>query len=204
MSTLQGQYIAGEKSKISVTEDASKVAALSSKLEWAKLVDEMSDSSKVIVLKEPRKLKDYEQTSPKLFTNILLGIVFGVIASLIAVLFRENTDKKLTYSMLGNEIIYDIEKDFIDLKSLLLAEKKERVSIVVFEGMSDSIINQLQKFKNINFVKADISNDFEEGVENSSKVILTAKIGQTDSKLYKKVKQLLDRMNKTVIAEGLV
>lgn len=70
----------------------------------------MSDSSKVIVLKEPRKLKDYEQTSPKLFTNILLGIVFGVIASLIAVLFRENTDKKLTYSMLGDEIIYDIEK----------------------------------------------------------------------------------------------
>lgn len=204
MSTLQGQYIAGEKSKISVTEDASKVAALSSKLEWAKLVDEMSDSSKVIVLKEPRKLKDYEQTSPKLFTNILLGIVFGVIASLIAVLFRENTDKKLTYSMLGDEIIYDIEKDFIDLKSLLLAEKKESVSIVVFEGMSDSIINQLQKFKNINFVKADISDDFEEGVENSSKVILTAKIGQTDSKLYKKLKQLLDRMNKTVIAEGLV
>lgn len=52
--------------------------------------------------------------------------------------------------------------------------------------MSDSIINQLQKFKNINFVKADIADDFEEGVENSSKVILTAKIGQTDSKLYKK------------------
>lgn len=58
---------------------------------------------------------------------------------------------------------------------MLLAEKKESVSIVVFEGMSDSIINQLQKFKNINFVKADISDDFEEGVENSSKVILTAK-----------------------------
>lgn len=90
----------------------------------------MSDSSKVIVLKEPRKLKDYEQTSPKLFTNILLGIVFGVIASLIAVLFRENTDKKLTYSMLGDEIIYDIEKDFIDLKSLLLAEKKKEFQLL--------------------------------------------------------------------------
>ena len=204
MSTLQGQYIAGEKSKIAVTEDASKVAALSSKLEWARLVDEMSDSSKVIILKEPRKLQDYEQTSPKLFTNILLGIVFGVIASLVAVIFKENTDKKLTYSMLGENIIYDIEKDFIDLKSILLAEKKEQLGIVVFEGMKDETINQLQKFKNIQFVKADISDEFETGVENVNKVVLVSSIGKTDTKLYKRVKQLLERMNKEIIQEVLV
>lgn len=204
MSNIQGQYVSGVKSEIALREEAEKVAELAKKLEWAKLVDNMSDTSNVIILKEPQKLQDYEQTSPKLFTNILLGIVFGIIASLFAVIFKENTDKKLTYSMLGDDIIYNIEKDFIDLKTILLAEKKEKISIVVFEGISESVINQLKEFTNINFVKADISSEFEQGIENSNKIIITANVGQTDSRLYKKIKQLLEKMNKKIIAEVLV
>lgn len=204
MSTLQGQYVAGEKAKISVTEDASKVAALSSKLEWAKLVDEMSDSSKVIVLKEPRKLKDYEQTSPKLFTNILLGIVFGVIASLIAVLFRENTDKKLTYSMLGENIIYNVEKDLTDLKMTLLAKQDKQISLVLFEKLPSEIISELEKFKNLQFVNPDISNEFVNKINKSSDVILFGTINHTDSKLYKQIKKMLDEMNKNILNEVLV
>lgn len=204
MSTLQGQYVAGEKAKISVTEDASKVAALSSKLEWAKLVDEMSDSSKVIVLKEPRKLKDYEQTSPKLFTNILLGIVFGVIASLIAVLFRENTDKKLTYSMLGENIIYNVEKDLTDLKMTLLAKQDKQISLVLFEKLPSEIISELEKFKNLQFVNPDISNEFVTEINKTSDVILFGTINHTDSKLYKQIKKMLDEMNKNILNEVLV
>ena len=204
MSTLQGQYIAGEKSKISVTEDASKVAALSSKLEWAKLVDEMSDSSKVIVLKEPRKLKDYEQTSPKLFTNILLGIVFGIIASLIAVLFRENTDNKLTYSMLGENIIYNVEKDLTDLKMTLLAKQDKQISLVLFEKLPSEIISEFQKFKNLQLVNPDISNEFVNKINKSSDIILFATINHTNSKLYKQIKKMLDEMNKNILNEVLV
>lgn len=55
MANLTGQVRAGEKSRVAITEEAEKVAALSSKLEWAKMVDEMSDSSKVLVLKETTK-----------------------------------------------------------------------------------------------------------------------------------------------------
>ena len=204
LSGIQGQYASGIKSEIALREEAEKVAELAKKVEWARLVENMSESSNVIVLKEPRKLQDYEQTSPKLFTNIILGIVFGAIAALFAVIFVENTDKKLTYSMLGNNIIYDIEKDFIDLKSVLLAKKKEQLAIVVFEGMKDETINQLQKFNNIQFVKADISDEFETGIENINNVILVSSIGNTDAKLYKRVKQLLERMNKEIIQEVLV
>ena len=204
MSTLQGQYIAGEKSKISVTEDASKVAALSSKLEWAKLVDEMSDSSKVIVLKEPRKLKDYEQTSPKLFTNILLGIVFGVIAALIAVLFRENTDKKLTYSMLGENIIYNVEKDLTDLKMTLLANQDKQISLIMFEKLSPEIISELKNFKNLQLVTPDVSSEFVAEINKTSDVILFGAINHTDSKLYKQIKKMLDEMNKNILNEVLV
>ena len=102
ISNLQGQFIAGEKSKIAVTEEAEKLTQLSSKLQWAKLVESMSDSSKVVLLKEPLPPKDWEYVSPKLLINIILGIVFGAIASLFAVMIAEMRDKKLSYSMLGD------------------------------------------------------------------------------------------------------
>lgn len=204
LSTLKGQVVSGERSRIEVTEEAAKVANLSSKLEWAKMVDKMSDSSKVLVIKEPQKLRDFEYSSPKLLINILLGIVFGFIASLFAVIFVEITDKKLTYSMLGENIIYDLENDFSDLKLLLLANQDKNISLVCFENIPENIIPQLQSFRNINLIKADISGEFVESVKNSAEVIIFATVGKTNSKLYKQIKTMLMEMNKKVAQEVLI
>ena len=48
MGQLRGQLIEGHKSKIAVTEEAAKVAELSKRLEWAKLVEEMSEESTTV------------------------------------------------------------------------------------------------------------------------------------------------------------
>ena len=204
MGQLRGQLIEGHKSKIAVTEEAAKVAELSKRLEWAKLVEEMSDSSKVVVLKAPRILKDYEQASPKLFTNIILGIVFGVIASLIAVIFKEVTDKKLAYSMLGDNIIYNSEKDFINLKRTLLTNQNKNITLVAFEQLPASLIDKLKDYKNLNMVQADISNSFVNGVEKAYDVVLFASVNKTDAELYKQVKQMINEMNKNILREVLV
>lgn len=204
MANLTGQVKAGERSRVEVTEEAAKVAALSSKLEWAKMVDDMSDSSKVLVLKEPQKLRNFEYSSPKLLINILLGIVFGFIASLAAVIFAENTDKKLTYSMLGDNVIYNLEEDFSDLKLLLLANNDKHISIATFENIPNNILSQFANIKNINFVKADISNEFVNNINSSDKLILIVSIGKTNSKLYKQIKSMLNEMNKKVIAEAII
>lgn len=204
MANLKGQVIQGQKSRAAVTEEAEKVAALSSKLEWAKMVDDMSDSSKVLVLKEPQKLKDFEYSSPKLLINILLGIVFGFIASLFAVIFAEHTDKKLTYSMLGDNIIYNLEEDFSDLKVLLLANTDKRISIVTFEDIPNNILTKFENIRNTNFIKADISNEFVNSIKNSDKVILVESVGKTNSKFYKQIKSMLDEMNKNIVAEALI
>lgn len=203
LSNLKGQVIRGEKAKLDLTEEASKVASLSSKLEWAKMVEEMSDSSKVLVLKEPQKLRDFEYASPKLLINILLGIVFGVIASLFAVIFVENTDKKLTYSMLGDNIIYDGDNDFTDIKVQVLANKDNKIACVFFEDLN-SLSVQLKDFSNVSFINADISSEFVDKLSQTKDVILFATINKTDSKLYKQIKQMLSEMNKTVILEVLV
>ena len=203
MSTLHGQYVAGEKSKIAVSEDVSKVASLSSKLEWAKLVAEMSDSSKVIILKEPRMLKEYEQTSPKLFTNILLGIVFGIIAALLALIVAEKTDKKLTYSMLGNNVIYNIKDDFCDLELIFLTNQQKLISVITLCEIPQNIIEKLNEFSNINIVKGEISNEFIAQIQNSKDVVILEKINETSSKLYKNIKIILNDTHKNVITEGL-
>ena len=204
LSTIKGQVISGERSRIEVTEEAAKVANLSSKLEWARMVDQMSDSSKVLVLKEPQKLRDFEYSSPKLLINILLGIIFGFIASIFAVIIAEITDKKLTYSMLGDNIIYDLENDFSDIKLTLLAKQDKKLAIVCFENIPEAILSQLQTFANIKFVKADITSEFAQDVKNSDEVILFAKVGQTNSKLYKQIKIMISEMNKKIIQEALI
>lgn len=204
MSTIQGQIIAGEKSRIAVTEEAAKVANLSSKLQWAKMVEEMSDSSKVLVIKEPQKLRDFEYSSPKLLINILLGIVFGFIASIFAVVFAETTDKKLSYSMLGDNIIYDLENDFSDLKLMLLANQDKKIAIIVFENICENMVAQLKEFRNVTLVKADISNEFVQNIKNNNEVILFTSVGKTNSKLYKQIKTMLSEMNKKIALDVLI
>ena len=204
MSTMQGQFVTGEKSQIALKEDTEKLTQLSSKLQWAKLVESMSDSSKVVLLKEPLPPKDWEYASPKLLINIILGIVFGVIASLIAVIFREITDKKLSYSMLGDEIIYNAEEDLSEIKKVLLANNDKSVTIVAFSNIPNVIISELQKYRNINYVQADLTEDFVNGVSNAEKTILFVSVGKTDSKLYKSIKEILSDKNKQIIKEVLV
>lgn len=204
LSGIQGQYASGIRSELALREDAEKVAELAKKLEWARLVNNMSETSNVVVLKEPRKLQDYEQTSPKLFTNILLGIVFGVIAGLGAVIFKENTDKKLTYSMLGDDIIYNIKDDFVDLKSMLLAKQDKKILFAMFDNFPANIYTQLNEFSNISLVKGDISKEFVNIATANDEIIAVVKIGGTDSKLYKRVKTLLKDMNKDISKEILL
>ncbi len=204
MSSLKSQLIAGQKSKIAVTEETAKMTHISSKLQWAKLVEEMSGSSKVLVLKAPRQLQEYEQTSPKLFKNILLGIVFGVIGALFALILVEIRDKKLTYSMLSDSIIYNVEKDFSDLKLSLISNQDKKILFAMFDNLPQSTYTQMQEFKNITFIKPEISTDFVNAVKNADEIIVVAKVGETDSKLYKQVKTIFKDINKHISKEVLV
>lgn len=203
ISTIKSQYIAGEKSRIGIGESAAKVSQLASKLEWANLVDEMSDSSKVIVIKEPYKLRDWEYSSPKLFINIILGIIFGIIFSIIGVIYKEITDKKLSYSMLGNDVIYDLDKEYNKLCAELLANSDKKTSFVYFDDLSDSVKSKLKGLSNSQ-IKADISPEFKTALKPVDNVVLIGSINKTSSENYKLVKHIIESLDKKVIYEVLV
>ena len=202
IGNLKGQFISGKRSEIEVTENATKTAQLASKLEWARIVAEMSDNSKVLVINPPLKPEVYDQSSPKLLINILLGVVFGAIAALFALIFAENTSKKLTYSIIGDNAIYNLHKDLTELKTILLTNKDKNVVFVAFD---DAIAD----IKELNFGKyplitVDISEEFVTSLSKVQNVILFEKINQTDAKLYKQIKSMLNDMNKNIIKEVLV
>ena len=204
MSTLRSQYLAGEKARVEITEDANKVTQLANKLEWARLVEEMSDSSKVLVIKEPRPLRDWEYASPKLFTNILLGIVFGTIFSLMVLIYSEKTDKKLSYSMLGDNIIYDLDKEFNTLSAEIMSNINEKKAFIFFEDVSNSIAERLKQFTNTIFIKADISNEFTNTLNSADSVVLFASIGKTDFEKSKLVKKMISNLDKKILYEVLI
>ena len=137
------------------------IIIFASKLEWAKLVENMSGSSKVVILKAPRILEDWEQSSPKLLIQILLGILVGAIFALFVVIYKELADKKLSYSMLGDDVIYDVNKEFKKLKSILFVNKQENIGIITFEKIPSEISTKLQDFRNISIKQADLSEKFQ-------------------------------------------
>lgn len=204
LGNIKGQYLAGEKSRVEISEDTAKVANLSQKLEWAKLVEDMSDTSKVLVLNEPQKLRDFEYSSPKLLINILIGIVLGAIASLFAVILAEAKDKKLCLSNLDDEIIYDINKDFCDLKICILTNSDKPISFVMFDNLAPEFMKELQTFRNVKFVQADITTKFLAEIRDVKDVVLVGKIGVTDVYFYKQVKRMLKDTNRNILKEIIV
>lgn len=203
IGNIKGQYVTGEKSRVDITEKAAKLNSLSQKLEWAKLVEDMSDSSKVLVLKEPKKLRDFEYTSPKPLILILIGIIFGAIASLFAVVYKEATDKNLPYSALGDEIIYNDNKNLFNIQKFLVNYKDKNLTCILFDTPNQSISELLLKFKNVNPIKAEISTTFIDNINKSESAFIICKIGKTDKDFYKSIKETLQIHNKKILKEIL-
>ena len=78
------------------------------------------------------------------------------------------------------------------------------MAIVAFNSIPNVIISELQKYRNINYVQADLTEDFVNGISNAEKTILFVSVGKTDSKLYKSIKEILSNKNKQIIKEVLV
>lgn len=200
MSNLKGQMLSGKRSQIAVSEDAAKTAELSSKLEWARIVEEMSNNSKVLIINPPLKPESYEISSPNLYKNLFLGIIWGLLLSLSALVIVETTNKKLTYSMLGDNIIYDLEKNLTELQINLLSLQGENVAFVTFDKFDIAKFG----FEKNKILSAEISDKFINSARKYDKFILLSSIGQTDSGLYKQIKLILSNLNKVVIIDVLI
>ena len=204
VSAIENQYITGTKSQIDLQEEAQKMTQIATKLQWAKMVEEMSDSSKVLVLSAPTPLRDFEYSSPKLWINALLGLVFGYLVALLAMVIAELTDKKLPYSKLDKDIIYNDKKKLFYINKLLFDYKDQNIACILFENPEKEIMDLLSGFKNLSIVKAEFSKALIDNIDKCDSVILMSKIGVTDAELYKSIKETLQIHNKQILKEILI
>ncbi len=203
VASIKGQYISGTKSQLELQEESQKVSQLATKLQWSKMVQEMSETSKVLVLREPALLRDFEYTSPKLSFNIILGAIFGLFAAFIAVLVMENIDKKLPYSALGDNVLYNSKNSLTVLKNLLIAYKNSDLTCIIFED-DKNVSDVLSRFNNVKIVNAELSSEFIDNIISSDYILLFSKVGCTDAELYRSVKEALNIHNKQILREILI
>ncbi len=203
MSAVQGQYIAGERSQIEVTEESQKLEKLAEKLEWANLVDQLADSSKVIVINAPQKPLKSEQRSPKLKINIILGIVFGLIIDIIALIYLEIKDSKLSYSMLTDNIIFDGKQNLNKLKAEIISQNPKKILMISLTEIPQEL-NELKSFSNLELIYADLTEDFVKKIAETDKIMLVSKIQSTNADSYKQIRDIIKTQNKNIIFDVLV
>ena len=204
IGNLKGQYVAGERSQIAVTEESQKLTQLASKLEWAKLVEQMSDSTKVLVLNEPELLRPFENSSPKLMINIIIGCIIGYLAALSTLIYIELKNDKLTYSMIGNNVIYDCEKNIDTIKAEIIGYKPKKVLLISLTQLQNSLLSDLQKIPNSELIYADITSEFVDKIASAENIMLISNIGVTSSVSYKQIKDIVKKQNKEIISDILL
>ena len=204
IGNIKGQYIAGERSQIAIAEEKQKVAQLASKLEWANIVEQMSDSSKVLVINEPQKLRDFEYTSPKLLINILLGIIFGGFASLIALIWAELKDEKLSYSMLTNNIYLYNTQNIEKIKLKLFSYNPQKVAVVTIVDIPEELTKNLKDLSNINIIPLKMTDSFINKISGSDKFVICSKISETNAGSYKMLREMIKNQNKDILFDILM
>lgn len=204
IGSLKSQYIEGERSQIAVSEEKQKLAQLASKLEWANIVEQMSDSSKVLVINEPQKLRDFEYSSPKLLINIIIGIIFGGLASLIALILAELRDEKLTYSMLSNNILSYNTKNIEKMKLKLFSFNPQKIAIITMVEVPEELSKNLKELSNVSIVPLKMTDTFINKISGSDKFVICSKISETSADTYKMLRGIIKNQNKDILYDILM
>lgn len=204
IGNLKSQYVAGERSQIAVSEETQKLTQLATKLEWAKMVEQMSGSSKVLILNEPMQPRSFENSSPKLLINIILGCIFGGLASLIALIYVEQKSTKLTYSMLTNNIIFDGLHKVNTIEDECYGYDPQKVLVLSFVQLPNNVIDSLQKLPNTSVSYYNKTRDYMDKIKEANKVALVSKIGITDADSYRSIRKTLKNQQKEIIDDILI
>ena len=204
IGNLKSQYVAGERSQIAVSEETQKLTQLATKLEWAKMVEQMSDSSKVLILNEPLQPRPFENSSPKLLINIIIGCIFGGFASIVALIFVELKSKKLTYSMLTNNIIFDGINEFNTIEDECYGYAPKKVLVLSFVQLPNKVIESLQNLPNASVAYYNNTRDYREKIKDADKIVIISKIGVTEASTYKALRKTLKKQQKEILYDVLV
>jgi len=213
IETTTQASIESQKLKSEIDQAAAQVNELKQKFEWSNLVQDISKSAtNVTVLSRPVQKLPFEFSEPKLFVNVVLSGVFAFILSIFLLFYLEKSDKKLTFTDIGEkgDIITNSENfNTLNLSAQIFANKTENISLIalVRNPVAEEFSSRLKADSSgfIPNIKQTFSrNSFNESLEsikNSSSVIFLGQIGYTDRKNYNQLKSFAEKAGKQIIGE---
>ena len=74
--------------------------------------------------------------------------------------------------MLGDDIIYNLDKEFKELSAEVISNADNKTAFVFFEEMSKSTYEKFKDFVNVVPLKADISKYFRDALKNTNNVVV--------------------------------
>ena len=131
--------------------------------------------------------------------NIILGCIFGSLASLIALIFVEQKSEKLTYSMLTNNTLFDAIDKAKKIENKCYGFNPQKVLILSFVQLPLTFINRIQSVPNVNITYYNDTREYIDKISVADKIILISKIDVTDAEAYKDVRDIIKDQNKDII-----
>ncbi len=205
--------IESQKLKTEIDQAIAQVNELKQKFEWSNLVQDISkNATNVTILSRPVQKMPFEFSEPKLFLNVALSVVFAFILSIFLLFYLEKSDKKLTFTDIGEkgEIITNAENfNTLNLSAQIFADKTENISLISFvrNPVAEEFSSRLKADSSgftPNLKQTFSHNSFNESLENiknSSSVIFLGQIGYTDRKNYNQLKSFTEKAGKQIIGE---
>jgi len=182
------------KLQVEIDQLSDKLKLLDMQYEQSRLIGKLSENAaKMIILQQPELKKNFDYKEPKLKITLLLGTILSVIISFLVLIIVENNDKKLTYSVLGENVLINPVK--LELESKLSVVDTGNIAVIdlVNSAKSQDLINQI-KNDILLPVTATFTTDSVkkhlENIKNAEKIILLGKIGKTEKIFYKSIKNL--------------
>ena len=198
LSSIANKSIDSKKLSLKIEQNIQKLKMIQSKIDWSSLVHDMAkNTSNVIVLKHPEKKEEFEYSEPKLFINVILGIIVSAIVSLMVVFIAEIKDKKLCFSSLGDNIVY-ANTGLAELRMTLFSKNNEKFSLIYLLKEEKKLLNKLENCNNLTFIDASNTILSMKDLKQSDNVIIVGSLGKTDKKIYKQIKNICKDLCKPV------
>jgi len=199
--------------KSDIEQSVAQLNDLKQKYEWSNLVQDISkNATNVVILAKPVQKMPFEFSEPNLLINIVISIVLAFILSIFLILYFEKTDKKLTFSDVGDNADFVNKSDTLNTLGLsagMFTKQIGDISMIglVRNSLADEFTAQLKS--DISGLPVHIKQTFAgsrfnenlENIKNSSAVIFLGQIGYSDRKIYNNLKTFAEKAGKQIIGE---
>ncbi|MDD3012159.1 MAG: Wzz/FepE/Etk N-terminal domain-containing protein [Candidatus Gastranaerophilales bacterium] len=209
-SSISQLSVENKKLEAELDQELENLKNLKSKYEWSRQIESMSKgATNLIILEEPAISDISHYSEPKPLFNIFIALIFSTILSYFVILYKEKTDKKLSYIALNEDFeLINTKKDLHEIKNKIILSNIDNLGIISlvnkeFTDNFSELIKQDSGYKMKVEVTSENSslNEYLNVINSSDNLVFIGHIGVSDRKIYNGLKSSAKKLDKKIIGE---